>query len=100
MRVSELHEEAARDLVRAREDARGGHMRVRQRLSKLLLRHGLAYEGSAWTLAHDVWLRRRHFASCPSHPSSGYTLAGTAVAAGAGSYAQSGSSASGSPVAA
>ena len=33
-------EEAARDLVRAREDARGDLMRARHRLSKLLLRHG------------------------------------------------------------
>jgi transposase len=34
-------EEAARDLVRAREDARGDLMRARHRLSKLLLRQGL-----------------------------------------------------------
>jgi transposase len=37
-------------------------MRARHRLSKLLLRHGLVYEGSAWTLAHDTWLRRQRFA--------------------------------------
>lgn len=36
-------------------------MRARHRLSKLLLRHGLVYEGGAWTLAHDVWLRRQRF---------------------------------------
>ena len=58
-------EEAARDLVRAREDARGDLMRARHRLSKLLLRHGLVYEGSAWTLAHDAWLRRQRFESRP-----------------------------------
>lgn len=63
VRVPEPHEEAARDVVRAREDARGDLMRARHRLSKLLLRHGLVYEGSAWTLAHDAWLRRQHFAS-------------------------------------
>ena len=40
VRVPEPHEEAARDLVRAREDARGELMRARHRLSKLLLRHG------------------------------------------------------------
>src|SRR6202795_394652 len=65
VRVPDPVQEAARDLVRAREDARGDLMRARHRLSKLLLRHGLVYEGSAWTLAHDAWLRRQHFASRP-----------------------------------
>jgi transposase len=51
-------QEAARDLVRAREDCRGDLMRARHRLSKLLLRHGLVYSGGdAWTGKHDVWLR-------------------------------------------
>lgn len=63
VRVPEPHEEAARDLVRAREDARGELMRARHRLSKLLLRHGLVYDASAWTLAHDAWLRRQRFDS-------------------------------------
>jgi len=61
VRVPEPHEEAARDLVRAREDARGELMRARHRLSKLLLRHGSVYDASAWTLAHDAWLRRQQF---------------------------------------
>src|SRR5712691_7791938 len=65
VRVPEPHEEAARDLVRAREDARGELMRARHRLSKLLLRHGLVYDASAWTLAHDGWLRRQRFGSRP-----------------------------------
>jgi len=65
VRVPEPYEEAARDLVRAREDARGELMRARHRLSKLLLRHGLVYDSSAWTGAHDVWLRRQQFASWP-----------------------------------
>ena len=65
VRVPEPHEEAARDLVRAREDARGELMRARHRLSKLLLRHGLVYDSSAWTGAHDAWLRRQRFASRP-----------------------------------
>jgi len=65
VRVPELHEEAARDLVRAREDARGDLMRARHRLSKLLLRHGLLYDASAWTLAHDAWLRRQRFERRP-----------------------------------
>jgi transposase len=55
-------QEAARDLVRAREDARGDLMRARHRLSKLLLRQGIVYSGgNAWTGAHDTWLRRQHF---------------------------------------
>jgi len=65
VRVPAPYEEQARDLVRAREDARGELMRARHRLSKLLLRHGLAYDASAWTLAHDAWLRRQRFDSRP-----------------------------------
>jgi transposase len=65
VRVPEPHEEAARDLVRAREDARGELMRARHRLSKLLLRHGLVYDGCAWTVAHDAWLRRQRLESRP-----------------------------------
>ena len=41
VRVPDLAEEAARDLVRAREDARIDLMRHRHRLSKLLLRRGI-----------------------------------------------------------
>ncbi len=40
-------------------------MRARHRLSKLLLRHDLVYDASAWTLAHDAWLRRQRFAGRP-----------------------------------
>jgi transposase len=65
VRIPEPHEEAARDLVRAREDARGELMRARHRLSKLLLRHELVYDAAAWTLAHDAWLRRQRFDSRP-----------------------------------
>lgn len=54
--------EAARDLVRAREDARGDLMRARHRLGKLLLRQGIVWSGGhAWTGAHDAWLRRQSF---------------------------------------
>jgi transposase len=60
VRVPTEAEEAARDLVRAREDVRGDLMRARHRLSKLLLRHGRVYDGrQAWTLAHDAWLREQ-----------------------------------------
>lgn len=57
--VPTLEQEAARDLVRAREDCRADLMRARHRRSKLLLRHGIVYDGGqAWTGAHDLWLRR------------------------------------------
>jgi transposase len=65
VRVPGPEEEAARDLVRAREDARGDLMRARHRLSKLLLRHGAVYDATAWTRAHDAWLRRQRFQSGP-----------------------------------
>ena len=56
--IPTVEQEAARDLVRAREDCRGDLMRARHRLSKLLLRHGIVYfGGSAWTGKHDAWLR-------------------------------------------
>lgn len=62
VRVPSLEQETARDLVRAREDNRGELMAARHRLSKLLLRHGIIYDGKqAWTGAHDAWLRRHHF---------------------------------------
>ena len=57
--VPTVEQEAARDLVRAREDCRGDLMRARHRLSKLLLRNGIVYYGGeAWTGKHDTWLRR------------------------------------------
>jgi transposase len=59
VRVPSIEEEAIRDLVRAREDVRGDLMRWRQRLSKLLLRHGIVYEdtSSTWTQKHRAWIR-------------------------------------------
>ena len=55
-------QEAARDLVRAREDVRGDLMRARHRLSKLLLRQGIVYtDGKPWTGRHDTWLRSQRF---------------------------------------
>jgi transposase len=59
-----IEQEAARDLVRAREDCRGDLMSVRHRLSKLLLRQGIVYYGGkAWTGKHEVWLRAQRFDS-------------------------------------
>jgi transposase len=67
--VPTVEQEAARDLVRAREDARGDLTRARHRLSKLLLRQGHVYSGGqAWTDRHDMWLRQigRHELTTPA----------------------------------
>src|SRR6266446_6691441 len=53
--------EAARDLVRAREDARLDRMRDRHRLSKFCLRHGRALPTSSWTVARRNWLSTQRF---------------------------------------
>jgi transposase len=63
VRVPSVEQEAARDLVRAREDVRGDLMRCRHRLSKLLLRHGIVYSGGhPWNGVHEAWLRGQRFA--------------------------------------
>jgi transposase len=62
VRVPSLAQEAARALVRVREDVRADLMRARHRTSKLLLRQGIVRSGgSAWTGAHHLWLGRQHF---------------------------------------
>src|SRR6478672_1214003 len=62
--IPSIEQEAARDLVRAREDVRGDLMTARHRLSKLLLRQGIVYSGGkAWTGVHDRWLRTQRFES-------------------------------------
>ena len=70
VRVPALAEEAARDLVRAREVSRQDLMRARHRMSKLLLRHGIVYSGGkAWTggarpVASSAAFRRDADAGC------------------------------------
>jgi transposase len=60
--VPSVEQEAARDLVRAREDCRADLMSARHRVSKLLLRQGIVYAGGkAWTGVHDTWLRQQRF---------------------------------------
>lgn len=62
--------EAARDLTRALEDARDDLSRAKQRLSKFLLRHGLAFDERTptgrrkgnWTRAHWSWIESIEFA--------------------------------------
>src|SRR6478672_4365841 len=62
--IPTVAQEAARDLVRAREDCRGDLMTARNRLSKLLLRQGIVYcGGTTWTGKHELWLRRQQFDS-------------------------------------
>jgi Transposase len=52
-------EEAARDLLRCREDIRADLLRARHRLAKFLLRHGRRFTATkkAWSQRHDRWLR-------------------------------------------
>jgi transposase len=60
--VPDPEQEAARDLVRAREDVRGDLMRARHRVSKLLLRHGIVYPSRrTWTKVHEQWLQAQRF---------------------------------------
>ena len=56
-------EEAARDLVRVREDTIEDRLRARHRLSKFLLRQGRVYrETKAWGVAHRQGLTAQRFA--------------------------------------
>lgn len=64
--VPSAEQEAARDLVRAREDCRGDLMSARHRLSKLLLRQGIVYSGGrTWTGKHQAWLTAQRFEAAP-----------------------------------
>lgn len=56
--VPTVEQEAARDLVRAREDTRGDLMRSR---------HGIVYnEGKAWTAKHHSWLHSHAAGQLPN----------------------------------
>ena len=62
IRVPTCEEEAARDLIRAREDALADRLRAKNRLSKFLLRQGRIYgETKAWGVRHRQWLRTQRF---------------------------------------
>ena len=59
--------EAAREMTRAHDACRQELMRVRHRVSKMLLRHGLVYPKShTWTAEHRRWLSEQRFAETPS----------------------------------
>lgn len=53
--------EAARDLVRAREDARLDRVRARRRLSKFLLRHERTMPTRCWGVTRRAWLASQTF---------------------------------------
>jgi transposase len=55
--------EALRDLVRAREDLRHDLMGARHRVSNMLLRRGLLYDGpgETWSDLHRKWLTKARF---------------------------------------
>lgn len=57
-------DEAARDIMRCREDIKSDQQRTKQRLMKFLLRLGFIYdrEKRAWTKAHRVWMKHLVFA--------------------------------------
>jgi transposase len=56
-------EEAARDLLRCREDIRVDLLRARHRLTKFLLRHGRRFTATkrAWTKRHAEWLQAQRW---------------------------------------
>lgn len=55
--------EAARDLLRCREDVQEDLLRWRHRLGKFLARHGRLYrDGRNWTQRHWAWIRAQRFA--------------------------------------
>ena len=62
IRVPTEDQEAVRDLVRARDDARRDRMAARHRLTKFLLRHGRRFaEGKNWTLRFWRWVAAQEF---------------------------------------
>jgi transposase len=61
--VPDPSHEALRDLVRAREAAKKDQLRVRHRLGKFLLRHGIQPPAGtrSWTTKHRAWLQTLRF---------------------------------------
>jgi transposase len=58
--VPDAAQEALRDLVRAREDAKQDQLRAKHRLSKFLLRHGVRPPETvkkAWTQKYMIWMK-------------------------------------------
>lgn len=62
IRIPTREEEAARDLVRAREDGLADRLSARHRLSKFLLRQGRIFrETKPWSIKHRGWLKAQKF---------------------------------------
>jgi transposase len=61
VRVPDVQDEAARDLLRLRSDLKGHLADVRHRIQKFLLRKGIRYKGSSWTAKHAAWLEQQTF---------------------------------------
>lgn len=63
IRVPAMKEEALRDLVRVREDAKDDRRRAQQRAKSFLLRQGRRYPGNAqgWSVKFDAWARSQRF---------------------------------------
>jgi transposase len=63
VRIPSEAEEAARELVRLREQQRQDLLRARHRITKLLLRHGRVWEraGNTWTRDHRAWIGAQQF---------------------------------------
>lgn len=62
IRIPTREEEAARDLVRVREDALADQLRARHRLSKFLLRQGRMHPGKkALGVQYRIWLKTQRF---------------------------------------
>ena len=59
--VPSAEQEAVRDLIRAREDARQDRARARQRLGKFVLRRDRRLPGKGWTLTRRQWLGQQAF---------------------------------------
>ena len=60
--VPTMEQEAARDLVRTREDSLSDQLRAKHRLTKFLLRQGLVYsETKSWSERYRVWLQGLSF---------------------------------------
>lgn len=60
--VPTREDEAARDLVRVREDALSDRTRAQHRLSKFLLRQGRVFQGAkSWGVVHLAWLATQRF---------------------------------------
>jgi len=89
-------EEAARELVRLREQLRQDLLRARHRVTKLLLRHGRVWEraGNTWTYDHRRWTLASSSSNprpASSSPSWSPTSTGCSLAAPSSTNASAGS---------